>query len=59
VLERFLESRDVVLALVWNHFYLSRGKKRERMSKRRSKIERAGRKKIKWKMEEPRKGGLA
>jgi len=29
------------------------------MSKRRSKIERSGRKKIKWKMEEPRKGGLA
>jgi len=29
------------------------------MSKRRRKIERAGRKKIKWKMEEPRKGGLA
>jgi len=29
------------------------------MSKRRSKIERAGRKKIKWKMEETRKGGLA
>jgi len=29
------------------------------MSKSRSKIERAGRKKIKWKMEEPRKGRLA